>query len=237
MDCAAQGILQARTLEWVAFPFSSRSSPPRDQTQVSRIAGGFFTSWATREAQEYWSGWLFPSPADLPHPGIKPRSPALLADSLPAEPQRKPKNTGVGSLSLLQQIFPTEESNWGLLHCRRILYQLSYERRSQGSCSAPKLTSEGKGQHLPRVLDSSTWILPPLTALSCGSASWNLAHFCSSSGPLGTQSRLDQPVMLSTLGQLPSWPPTSLPISSLTEKCFSAQARSMTRRLFQPNKC
>ena len=44
MDCAAQGILQARTLEWVAFPFSSRSSPPRDQTQVSRIAGGFFTS-------------------------------------------------------------------------------------------------------------------------------------------------------------------------------------------------
>ena len=41
-------ILQARILEWVAFPFSRRSSQPRDQTQVSRIAGGFFTSWATR---------------------------------------------------------------------------------------------------------------------------------------------------------------------------------------------
>ena len=39
--------------EWVAFPFSRQSSQPRDQTQVSRIVGGFFTSWATREAQEY----------------------------------------------------------------------------------------------------------------------------------------------------------------------------------------
>ena len=44
-------------------------------------------------------------------------------DSLPAEPQWKPKNTGVGSLSLLQRIFLTQESNPGLLHCRRILYQ------------------------------------------------------------------------------------------------------------------
>ena len=43
------GILQARILEWVAFPFSRGSSQPRDWTQVSRIAGRFFTSWATRE--------------------------------------------------------------------------------------------------------------------------------------------------------------------------------------------
>ena len=71
----------------------------------------------------------FPSPGDLPNPGIEPRSPTLLADSLPAEPQGKPKNTGMGGLSLLQQIFPTHESNWGLLLCRQILYQLS----SQGS--------------------------------------------------------------------------------------------------------
>ena len=63
---------------------------------------------------------------DLPNPGIKPRSPALQVDSLPAEPPGKPKNTRVGSLSLLWQIFPTQESNWGLLHCRWILYQLSY---------------------------------------------------------------------------------------------------------------
>ena len=43
-----------------------------------------------------------PSPGDLLNPGIEPRSPALQADSLPAEPQGKPKNTGVGSLSPLQ---------------------------------------------------------------------------------------------------------------------------------------
>ena len=88
MDYTVHGIFQARTPEWVAFPFS-RGSPQ--------------------------------------HPRIKPRSPTLQADSLPAEPQGKPKNTGVGSLSLLQQIFPTQESNWDLLHCRRILNQLRYE--------------------------------------------------------------------------------------------------------------
>jgi len=51
----------------------------------------------------------------------------LQADSLPAEPQGEPQNTGVGSLSLLQGIFPTQESNWSLLHCRWILYQLRYQ--------------------------------------------------------------------------------------------------------------
>ena len=39
--------------------------------------------------QEYWNGLLFPSPGDLPNPGIKPRTTALQVDSLPAEPQGK----------------------------------------------------------------------------------------------------------------------------------------------------
>ena len=56
MDYTVHGILQAKILKWVAFPFSRGSSQPRDQTQVSCIEGRFFTSWATREAQEYWSG-------------------------------------------------------------------------------------------------------------------------------------------------------------------------------------
>ena len=64
---------------------------------------------------EHWSGLPFPSPGDLPNPGIEPWSPALWADSLPAEPKGKPKNTGVGSLSLLQQVFPTQKSTQGLL--------------------------------------------------------------------------------------------------------------------------
>ena len=86
-DFSVHGILQARILEWVAFPFSRGSSQPRDGTQVSHIAGRFFTSWATREAQEYW----------------------------------------VGSLSLLQGIFPTQGWNPGLPHCRWIHYQMSHE--------------------------------------------------------------------------------------------------------------
>ena len=55
VDYTVQEILQARILEWVAFPFSRGSSQPRDQTQVSHIAGRFFTSWAIKETQEYWS--------------------------------------------------------------------------------------------------------------------------------------------------------------------------------------
>ena len=61
MECSlpgssVHGILQARTLEWVALPSSRWSSQPRDGTQVFYIAGRFFTFWATREAQEYCSG-------------------------------------------------------------------------------------------------------------------------------------------------------------------------------------
>ena len=63
MDCSlpsssVYGILQARILEWVAIPFSRGSSQLKNRTQVSRIAGGFFTSWAARE--------VFP----IPKPGV-----------------------------------------------------------------------------------------------------------------------------------------------------------------------
>ena len=55
-------------------------------------------------------------------------SPALHIDSLLSEPPGKPKNnTGMGSLCLLQGIFQAQELNWVLLHCRQILYQLSYQ--------------------------------------------------------------------------------------------------------------
>ena len=98
----------------------------------------FVTPWTTAHQaplsmgfsrQEYWRGLPCPPPGDLPHPGIKPRSPALQANSLPSEPPGKPKNTRMGRLSLLQQIFLTQESTWDFLHCRQILYQLS----SQGT--------------------------------------------------------------------------------------------------------
>ena len=86
-----------------------------------------------------WVAFLFSR--DLPNPGIEPRSPAWQVASSPAEPPGKPKNTGVGSLSLLQRIFPTQALNWSLLHCRQILYQLSY----QGSPTS--LSESGNIQH------------------------------------------------------------------------------------------
>ena len=90
-------------LEWVAIPFSRGSSSSRDQTRVSCLVDRIFTIWATRKApkhypmdciqpgssvhgilqQEYWSGYPFPPPRDLPDPGIKPTSPVLRADSFP----------------------------------------------------------------------------------------------------------------------------------------------------------
>ena len=150
MDYTVHGILQARILEWVGFPFSRGSSQPRDSTQVSHIAGEFFTSWATSEAQESWSGWPIPSPGDLPNPGSqqgllvcrwmlyqlsyewKWNSLSHVSDSLwpfwPYSPWNSlGQSTGVGSLSLLQGIFPTQGSNPGLPHCRQILYQLSHK--------------------------------------------------------------------------------------------------------------
>ena len=61
----------------------------------------FVTPWTLQSMEvsrpEYWSEQPFPSPGDLPNPGIEPRSPALQADSLPAEPQGNLKNTGLGS--------------------------------------------------------------------------------------------------------------------------------------------
>ena len=121
--------LQSPTLQADSLP----SEPPGKSKMWKSLSRVwlFVTPWTIQSMEfsrpEYWSGWPFPSPRDLPNPGIEPRSPALQADSLPAEPPGKPKNTGVGSPSLLQRIFPTQESNQGLPHCRQILYQLSHQ--------------------------------------------------------------------------------------------------------------
>ena len=98
----------------------------------------------------------FPSPGDLPNPGIEPRSPTLQADCLPAEPQGKPKNTGVGSLSFLQWIFPTQELNWGLLHCKQLLYQMSYQGSSPMFIAA--LFTITKIWKQPKCPSTDNWI-------------------------------------------------------------------------------
>ena len=72
-----------------------------------RPPGSSVLPWFSR--QEYWSGWPCPPPGDLPNPRIKPRSPTLQEDSLPSEPPETSKDTGLGSFSLLQEIFWTQE--------------------------------------------------------------------------------------------------------------------------------
>ena len=67
--------------------------------------------------------------------GIFPTQVSHTVGRLFTEPQGKSKSTGVGSLSLLQWIFLTQESNWGVLHCRRILYQLSYQGSPRIMCN------------------------------------------------------------------------------------------------------
>ena len=89
-----------------------------------------------------WVAYLFSSGSS--DPGIELGSPALQADSLPAEPPGKPKNTRVGRLSFLQRTFQSQESNGLLPHCRQILYQLSH----QGS---------------PRILE---WVAYPFSSRS-----------------------------------------------------------------------
>ena len=81
---------------------------------------GLYSPWNSPGQITGMGSLSLTSPGDLPNPGIEPRSPSLQADSLPAEPQGKPRDTGVGSLSLLQRIFQSQELNWGFLHCRQI---------------------------------------------------------------------------------------------------------------------
>ena len=125
MDCSLPGssihrILQARILDTVAIPFSRRTSWHSDWTQVSHIAGRFFTIWATREAR--YKSIL----------KLESESCSVVSDSLRPQGLYSPwdspgQSTGVGSLSLLQGTFWIGGLNLGLPHCRWIFYQLSYK--------------------------------------------------------------------------------------------------------------
>ena len=75
-----------------------------------------------------WVAFLFFRGSSQPRD--QTQVPCIAGDSVPAEPQGKPKNTGVGTLYLLQGIFLTQESNQGLLHCRWIPYQVSHQGRN-----------------------------------------------------------------------------------------------------------
>ena len=120
-DYTVHGILQARILEWVAFPFSRGSSQLRDRTQVSRIAGRFFTCWATGEANNA-KGKIISGNC------LRVRYPRLISDtkkSLISVPQLQTKK----GLSWFSSPTPTstprvgmprpQESYWGEIQRRR----------------------------------------------------------------------------------------------------------------------
>ena len=126
MDYTAHGIPQARILVWIAFPFSRGSSQPRDRTLLSHITGRFFTSWATREAKEYWSGEPIPSPGGLPDTGIRLGSPALQADSLPTGLSGKSHGCHVSSIRMiLKDLMLNEISQIQDRYCMNALYAVS----------------------------------------------------------------------------------------------------------------
>ena len=123
MDCGSpdsfvHGIFQARILEWVAISLSRGSSRPRYWTHIFCTAGRFFTDWATRKPDSWLNKWWSES-----------ESHSVVSNSLRPHglysPWNSPgQNTGLGSHSLLQGIFPTQGLNPDLPHCRWILYQL-----------------------------------------------------------------------------------------------------------------
>ena len=125
----------------------------------------------------------------FPTQGLNPGLPTLQVDSLPSEPPGKPKNIGGGILSLFQGIFQTRESNWGLLHCRQILYQLSY----QGS---PSMTwSPVPFQH--GFFFAFFWVQTELQAVC-----WASQEFCPDGPECMIFCHLMCPILYSVTGKL-----------------------------------
>ena len=111
MDYTIHGILQARILDWVAFPFSRGSSQPRDGSNPGLLhCRQILYQLSHKKTLDLVT-------KDIHLIGIHVSGPW---DSLG-------QNTGLGSLSLLQGIFPNQVSNPGLPHCRQILYHLSHK--------------------------------------------------------------------------------------------------------------
>ena len=131
MDCSplgssVPGILQARILQSVAVPSfkihlkESESESPSVLSDSVQTHGLY--SPCSSPGQNIGVGSLSFLQGIFPTWGSNPGLPKLEVDSSPAEPWRKPSNTGADILSLLQQIFLTQEFNQGLLHHRWILY-------------------------------------------------------------------------------------------------------------------
>ena len=121
-DYTGHGILEARILEWVAFPFSRGSFQPGIEPRSPALQANSSQSWATREAQEYWSRQPIPSPEDCPNPGMEPGSPALQAGSLPTELSGKHEPV----INSLQTSIGPQITLWGALVHTNLKKQHTY---------------------------------------------------------------------------------------------------------------
>ena len=154
MDCSPPGssiygIFQIKLLKWVSMPSSRGPSQPRNWAHISYVycigecalslshVQLFITPWNVSPAHQVplfmgiLQAWILGWVAMVSSRGSsQPRDwtqVSCIIGRLPSEPQGKPKNNGVDTLSLLQGIFPTQGFNKGLLQGSWILYQLSYQ--------------------------------------------------------------------------------------------------------------
>ena len=139
MDYTVHGILQARILEWVAFPFCRGSSWPRDRTQVSRIAVDSLPAKPQGKPKNTGVDCLSLRPADLPNPGIEPGYPALQADSLPTELSGKPTLTSTPCKNFFSSTtlnLVGIETNWFqemlqlLVSLVKVSYKLKWQKKN-----------------------------------------------------------------------------------------------------------
>ena len=125
MDCSLpgfslHGILQARTLEWVAISFSNAWKWEVKVKSLSRVwllAPPWTVAYQAPPSlgfsrQEYWSGVPLPSPGDFPNPGIEPGSPALQVDSLPSKPPGKPVWTTTNCGKFFKEMRTPDHLTW-----------------------------------------------------------------------------------------------------------------------------
>ena len=151
--------------------------------QVSHISGRFFTSWATREAQEYWSGQPILSPADLPNPRTESGSPAFQADSLPTELSGKPitKRQGLSNWKKYRKILAVTEER--IIRSIPFLFAISlyfslqeFWKRSLDEEDRTGLEKAWlwAAEWLQQFLRASEHTKPPAHEVGCG-ATWSRA--------------------------------------------------------------
>ena len=122
MDCTVHGILQARIVEWVAIPFSRGSSQPRDQTQVSRMTGRFFTSHQGSPRILEWVAYSFSSGSSQPRDrtGVSCIAGGFLTTELSGKPMGE-LNVPIKTMRLIlfgswPWFFGCRQQNWGCLN-------------------------------------------------------------------------------------------------------------------------